>query len=102
MDVVTAFLNGRLDEEIYMEQPPGYIKKGEEQLVCKLNRSMYGLKQSPRFWNTTLREFLKSSGFKQSAADPCVFVKTRETNISIIALQCMSMILLSLQKTPRQ
>ena len=40
MDVVTAFLNGTLDEEIYMEQPPGYIKKGDEHLVCNLKRSL--------------------------------------------------------------
>ena len=48
MDVVTAFLNGTLVEEIYMEQPPGYIKKGEKYLVCKLKRSLYGLRQSSR------------------------------------------------------
>ena len=47
MDVVTAFLNGVLDEEIYMVQPPGYIKDDEEHLVCKLKRSLYCLKQSP-------------------------------------------------------
>ena len=47
MDVVTAFLNGVLDEEIYMVQPPGYIKDDEEHLVCKLKRTLYGLKQSP-------------------------------------------------------
>ena len=46
MDVVTAFLNGMLEEEIYMEQPPGYTKGGEKNLVCKLKRSLYGLKQS--------------------------------------------------------
>ncbi len=46
MDVVTAFLNGHLDEEIYMEQPEGFVKPGEEHLVCKLKKSIYGLKQS--------------------------------------------------------
>ena len=51
MDVVTAFLNGKLDEELYMQQPDGYIKPGEEHLVCKLKKSIYGLKQSPRCWN---------------------------------------------------
>ena len=47
INVVTAFLNGVLDEEIYMAQPPGYIKDDEEHLVCKLKRTLYGLKQSP-------------------------------------------------------
>ena len=47
MDVVSAFLNGELKEEIYMRQPPGYELKGKEELVCKLRKSIYGLKQSP-------------------------------------------------------
>ena len=46
MNVTTAFLNGELDEEIYMKQPEGFATKGQEDLVCKLNRSIYGLKQS--------------------------------------------------------
>ena len=48
MDVVTAFLYGKLDEVIYMEQPMGFVKKGQEHLVCKLLKSIYGLKQAPR------------------------------------------------------
>ena len=47
MDVITAFLNGDLNEDIYMEQPPGIVQKGKEKLVCKLKKSLYGLKQSP-------------------------------------------------------
>eukprot|EP00731_Ephydatia_muelleri_P035060 Em0094g10a len=57
MDVVTAFLNGTLNK-IYMEQPPGYIKKGEEYLVCKLKKSIDGLKQSPRCWNKVFNEYM--------------------------------------------
>lgn len=51
MDVTTAFLNGVIDEEIYMQQPPGYEKKGGEDLVCGLQKALYSLKQSPRKWN---------------------------------------------------
>ena len=58
IDVVTAFLNGKLEEEIYMEQPYGYILPGKEHLVCKLQELLYGLKQSPRCWNTAFREFM--------------------------------------------
>lgn len=53
MDVVTAFLNGHLDKDIYMEPPEGFVKPGEEHLVCKLKKSMYGLKQSPHYWSKT-------------------------------------------------
>ena len=74
MDVVTAFLNGDLKEEIYMQQPSGYIQPDKNGLVCKLKKSLYGLKQSPRCWNEKLCEHLKSLGFKESVADPCIFV----------------------------
>ena len=50
MDVQTAFLNGNLHEEVYMRQPEGYEVKGKEHQVCKLHRSIYGLKQPPRCW----------------------------------------------------
>ncbi len=69
MDVATAFLNGQLEEEIYMEQPPGYVQVGKEHLACKLQRSVYGLKQSPHCWNTVLRDYLRKMGFSQSKAD---------------------------------
>jgi len=71
--VTTAFLNGELEEEVYMQQPEGFITDGEENLVCKLRKSIYGLKQSPRCWNTALDSHLKDIGFVQSVSDPCVY-----------------------------
>ena len=71
LDVATAFLNGELEEEVFMKQPEGFVAKGQEHLVCKLNRSIYGLKQSPRCWNSALDNHLNKMGFKQTTSDPC-------------------------------
>ena len=81
MDVETAFLNGKLDEEIYMQQPEGYVKPGEEHLVCKLEKWLYGLKQSSRCWNKVFRECFEKTGFIQASADPCVFIGRDALNI---------------------
>ena len=86
MDVSTAFLNSELEEEIYMTQPEGYVKEGEEDLVCKLNKSIYGLKQSSRCWFNTMDEFLKNSGYVQSSSDPCLYIKREGEDIMLIAL----------------
>ena len=75
-DVSTAFLNGKLKEEIYMKQPDGF-QDGTAK-VCKLQRSLYGLKQAPRCWNSCFEEILLGMGFIQSEADCCLF--TREVN----------------------
>ena len=63
MDVTTAFLNGDLKEEVYMQQPEGFVEKGKQHLVCKLRRSIYGLKQSSRCWNSVLDSKLRRYGF---------------------------------------
>ena len=77
MDVKAAYLNAPIDCDIYVEQPKGYEKTGKngEKLVCKLNKSLYGLKQSGRNWNATLHDYLSREGFVQSLADPCVYRK---------------------------
>ena len=89
MDVKTAFLNGSLDCEIYMSQPEGFVEPDKPSHVCKLKKSIYGLKQSVRCWNTTLDEYLKSVGYRKSDADGCIYVKSvKETDgrISFVIL----------------
>ena len=94
MDIVTAFLNGELDEEIYMQQPTGYVIPGKEHLVCKLKKSLYGLKQSPRCWNKAFHDYMEVIGFSQSVADPCVFIRIKDT-MTIVAVYVDDLILIA-------
>ena len=73
LDVTTAFLNGELEEEVYVKQPEGFVVEGQEYLVYKLKRSLYGLKQSSRCWNQTLHTQLMEMVFKQTPSDPCIY-----------------------------
>ena len=96
MDVVTAFLNGELEEEIYMQQPEGYVESGNENLVCKLKKSIYGLKQSPRCWNQAFRKLMESLDFKQCQADPRIFIKGSEADkLTIIAVYVDDLIIIT-------
>ena len=93
MDVHTAFLNGKLDEDIYMCQPEGFVVKGKEDMVCHLHRSLYGLKQLPRCWNKELSCHLFQSGFQQSKADPCVFFQWKDGHLNIVSIYVDDLIL---------
>ena len=81
-----AFLNGILKEEVYMEQPEGFVGKDQAHLVCKLKKSIYGLKQSPRCWNAALDEHLCSIGFTQSTSDPCIYTLEGERGLVILGV----------------
>ena len=70
MDVTTAFLNGILEEEVYMKQPEGFVEKGKEHLVCKLNKNIYGLKHSPRCWMQFLMTTCVKLGFVNQQVTP--------------------------------
>lgn len=78
LDAKTAFLNGTLDETIYMKQPPGFLVEDQETQVCLLQKSIYGLKQSARVWNQTVHETLVNAGLTRSANDGCLYTKTDE------------------------
>jgi hypothetical protein len=87
MDVVTAFLNGDLDEIIHMEQPEGFINSETANKVCLLLKALYGLKQANRQWHAKMDTFLCAVlGFTRNAADCCLYVRTKGGVISLIAL----------------
>ena len=86
MDVKTTFLNGNLEEEIYMMQPEGFIAKNQEHMVCKLKRSIYGLKQASRSWNIKFDQVIKSFGFEQNLDKTCVYKRHRDKVIMFLVL----------------
>jgi hypothetical protein len=75
MDVKTTFLHGDLEEEIYMKQLEGFVVMGKKELVCKLKKSLYGLKQSPRMWYQKFDTYILGLGFVRSKDDHCVYSK---------------------------
>lgn len=85
IDIKTAFLHGELEEDIWMEQPPGY-DEGPPGTACKLTKSLYGLKQAPRAWYMKLNEELKSIGFISSIADPGLFTLVNKTSTIYILI----------------
>jgi hypothetical protein len=76
MNVKSAFLNGPIKEEVYMEQPPGFKDHRYLDHVYKFSKALYGLKQAPRAWYECLRDFLISNAFKIGKADPTLFTMT--------------------------
>ncbi|GJR58873.1 retrotransposon protein, putative, ty1-copia subclass [Tanacetum coccineum] len=86
MDVKTAFLNGYLNEEVYMEQPEGFVNPKYPNRVCKLKRSIYGLKQASRQWNKRFDDEIKKFGFTQNRDEPCVYLKASGSNVTFLIL----------------
>ncbi|PNX67781.1 hypothetical protein L195_g055811, partial [Trifolium pratense] len=84
MDVKCAFLNGPLEEEVYVVQPPGFIDKENESKVYKLNKALYGLKQAPRAWNKRIDRFLSDIGFSKCITEHGVYVMKSATSDTII------------------
>ena len=86
MDVKTTFLNGNLEEELYMMQPEGFVAKNQEHMVCKLKRFIYGLKQASRSWNIRFDQAIKSFGFEQNLNEPCMYKRDRDKVVMFLVL----------------
>lgn len=83
MDVVTAFLNANIKETVYMKQPEGF-ETGDQDMVCKLKKTLYGTKQAPHEWNEELNGFILSLGFRRCVSDTCVYVKKSNTGYPML------------------
>jgi hypothetical protein len=84
MDVKSSFLNGELEEEVYIEQPKGFILSEKEDYVCILKKALYGLKQAPRAWYSRLDRYLQQQGFRKGNADNNLYIKVNQNNLLII------------------
>ncbi|KAK8916316.1 hypothetical protein KSP39_PZI023164 [Platanthera zijinensis] len=93
MDVKTAFLHGDLEEEIYMRQPEGFEAKGKEDLVCRLKKSLYGLKQSPRMWYQKFDTYMLEVGFERLNSDHCVYIQRKGEHFTFLTLYVDDMLL---------
>jgi hypothetical protein len=93
LDVKNAFLNGNLEEEVYMDAPPGFGKNFGIK-VCKLKKSLYGLKQSPRAWFEKFTQFIKSQGYTQEQGDHTMFIRhSHDGKIAILIVYVDDIIL---------
>ncbi|RVW37574.1 Retrovirus-related Pol polyprotein from transposon RE1 [Vitis vinifera] len=86
LDVKSAFLNGYLQKEIYVEQPEGFQVKGQEEKVYLLKKALYGLKQAPRAWYSRIDEHLQSLGFVKSPSEATLYVKGTDANLIVVSV----------------
>lgn len=86
MDVKSAFLNGYLDEEIYVEKSQGFESKGEEHLVYKLKKALYGLKKDPRDLSTRIDGYFHQYGFTRSKSESTLYIMKKDQDILFVYL----------------
>src|SRR3954465_15327950 len=98
MDVKTAFLNGNIEEELYMVQPEGFIDPRNAGKVCKLQRSIYGLKQASRRWNLRFDEVIKAFGFVQTYGEACIYKKLSGSSVAFLVLYVDDILLIGNDK----
>jgi hypothetical protein len=95
MDVKTALLNGDLEETVYMAQPKGFVVEGKEKMGCRLNKSIYGLKQASRQWYLKFDKTIKKFGFKENVEDNCVYAKFKNGKYIFLILYMDDILLTS-------
>lgn len=98
MDVKTAFLNGDLEENIYMAQLEGFVMEGKEHLGCRLKKSIYGLKHACRQWYLKSDKVIRNFDFKENKVDNCIYVKFKGGKFTILILYVDDILLASSDK----
>lgn len=86
MDVKSAFLNGELNEEVYVQQPPGFVAAGHEGKVLKLIKALYGLRQAPRAWNVKLDNSLRKLGFTRCTSEHGMYTRGKEASRVVVGV----------------
>ena len=86
MDAKSAFLNGKLEEEVYIEQSGGFLLLENGVYVYELKKALYGLKQAPRAWFLRLDKYLEKQGYKRGATDSNLYIKIEDKNIIIVVV----------------
>nr|GFC00420.1 copia protein [Tanacetum cinerariifolium]GFC22091.1 copia protein [Tanacetum cinerariifolium] len=103
MDVKTAFLNGNLQEKVYVSQPDGFVDPDYPNHLYKLKKALYGLKQAPRAWYDMLSSFLISQDFSKGSVDPTLFICRNDNDLLLMSMMCKISFFLGLQiyQSPR-
>lgn len=99
LDVKTAFLNGEIEEEVYVTQPEGFVKKDREQMVYKLIKALYGLRQAPRAWYAKLNKCLEELGFARCPYEHAVYTKKIGEETLIVAVYVDDLLITGTQKS---
>jgi len=97
MDVKFSFLNGDLEEEVYIEQLEGFILGNDAKLVCRLKKALYGLKQAPRAWYYDLNKYLHQQGFSKGSTNNNLYTKIETDKLLIIVVMLMISFLVAMK-----
>ena len=98
MDMKTTFLNGEIEEEVYVEKPDGFVVHGNESCVCRLKKALYGLKQAPRAWYGRIDGFLVRLGFTKSVANSNLYYKVVDGQSLLLVLYVDDSFLMGAEK----